>query len=131
MRFGVCCDKEKFSTVKNAGYDLKYQMAAVLHDTLEDTDATEEEIRVFGEDVLEAVRLVTRPDGMPEDEYVAAILENDMATVVKNADKMHNLKDLVNSGNPEWAKKYAKKVEKYYHGRFSAELDKVIDEVVQ
>lgn len=115
--------------VKEAGYDLKYQMVAVLHDTLEDTDATEDEIRLFGEDVLEAVRLVTRPEGMDEAEYVAKILENRMASAVKNADKIHNMIDLRTCGNPEWAKKYAKKVRRYYFGKFSSTLDIVISDI--
>ena len=45
--------------LKDTGYDLRYQIAGILHDVLEDTDATEEEVRAFGEDVLEAVKLVT------------------------------------------------------------------------
>ena len=116
--------------VKEAGYDLKYQIAAVLHDTLEDTDATEDEIGKFGEDVLEAVRLVTRPEGMDEAEYVAKILENHMASAVKNADKIHNMIDLRTCGNPEWAKRYTQKVRKYYDGKFSAALDIVISDIV-
>lgn len=117
--------------LKEAGYGENYQMAAVLHDVLEDTDATEEEVRCFGEDVLEAVKLVTRPDGMDEEKYVSAILENPMAKVVKAADKIHNMHDLVNCGNDEWAVYYATKVKKYYYGRFSAELDGAIDEALK
>ena len=116
--------------VKGAGYGLEYQMAAVLHDTLEDTDATEDEILTFGADVLEAVKLVTRPDGMDEDVYVAAILQNPIAKAVKNADKIHNMKDLVNCGNPEWGRYYAKKVQKYYGGKFSKELDEAMEQAI-
>ena len=53
--------------VKDAGYGLRYQMAAVLHDVLEDTETTEEELTLFGEDVLEAVKLGTRPEGADEE----------------------------------------------------------------
>ena len=115
--------------LKEAGYGVDYQIAAVLHDTLEDTDATEDEIRAFGKDVFEAVHLVTRPEGMPEEEYVAAILENRMASAVKNADKIHNMLDVMRCEDREWAKNYAEKVKKYYHGKFSSVLDKVITEV--
>ena len=112
--------------LKDAGYDLRYQMAGLLHDVLEDTDATEEEVRVFGEDVLEAVKLVTRPEGMAEELYVEAILQNRMAAAVKTADKIHNMNDVITAPDKKWAKRYVKKVKKYYAGKFSTALDEAI-----
>lgn len=44
--------------LKRYGYDIDYQVAGVLHDVLEDTDATDEEVKAFGKDVYEAVKLV-------------------------------------------------------------------------
>ena len=116
--------------LKDAGYGVEYKIAAVLHDVLEDTDATEEEVKVFGEDVLEAVKLVTRPEGMDEEVYVSAILKNPIAKAVKNADKIHNMQDLVNCGNRKWAVYYAQKVKKFYSGKFSIELDQAIEEAL-
>lgn len=66
----ICHPLKVAELLKEAGYDLKYQIAGILHDTLEDTDATEDEIRAFGEDVYESVYLLTRPEGVGEDEYV-------------------------------------------------------------
>lgn len=117
--------------LRETGYGINYQIAGVLHDTLEDTDAAEDEILVFGEDVLEAVKLVTRPDGMDEREYVAKILENPIAKAVKNADKIHNMLDIKNCGDPVWGRKYAEKVKNYYYGKFSLELDDAIDAVIR
>ena len=47
--------------VKNQGFDEIYQIAALFHDLLEDTDATEEEILKYGNrQILEAVNLLTK-----------------------------------------------------------------------
>lgn len=114
--------------LKDEGYDLRYQMAGLLHDVLEDTDATEEEVRAFGEDILAAVKLVTRPDGMDEDDYVVAILQNNMAAAVKNADKIHNMTDIVTAPDKQWAREYVKKVKKHYAGKFTHALDAAIEQ---
>lgn len=120
--------------VKRAGYDEKYQIAALLHDVLEDTDATAEEVAQFGDDVLEAVQLLTKKDNCDEAEYLTAILKNRIATVVKSADKIHNLWEAV-SGIPGekrdpkqkvFAEKYIIKAEQYYKGRLCEAVDDTI-----
>ena len=112
--------------LKKHGYNIDYQIAAMLHDVLEDTDATEDEVKEFGIPVYEAVKLVTRPDGMDEAEYVRKILENPMATAVKNADKIHNLWEIVLVGDKAVAARYANKAERYYKNKFSPALDDAI-----
>ena len=48
--------------VKNQGFDEIYQIAALFHDLLEDTDSTEEEILKYGNrQILEAVNFRYRP----------------------------------------------------------------------
>lgn len=79
--------------IRQQGYNEDYQIAALFHDLLEDTDASEEEIRrIGGDDVLEAVKLLTKKEGYIMAEYVAGIRQNDMAFAVKAADRLHNLK---------------------------------------
>lgn len=117
--------------VKDAGYDIRYQVVAVLHDVLEDTDATDEDVRVFGEDILEAVKLLTRPEGAKEEDYVAAILLNPMAAAVKNADKINNIQDTVHCPDREWGRRYVEKVKLYYGGKFSDKLDAVLLEATE
>ena len=114
--------------VRDAGYGINYQIAALLHDTLEDTNATEDEIRAFGDDVFEAVKLLTRPEGMDEDEYLDKILKNRMATIVKAADKMHNMWECTMCDNVRWATKYIEKSKKYYMKKFNKAVDKAIAE---
>ena len=119
--------------VKNMGFGLKYQITAVLHDTLEDTDATEEELRsLFGDEVTDAVVLLTRHHGEDEEKYVDRILKNHIAAVVKNADKINNLCESTFIGRTgeirsedatAFAWKYLDKAVKYYRNRFSPALN--------
>ena len=67
--------------------------AALLHDTIEDAFVTPEALHAAGfpESVVEAVRLLTRPQGMPYLTYIAALRANPIARRVKTADLRHNL----------------------------------------
>jgi (p)ppGpp synthase/HD superfamily hydrolase len=68
--------------------------AALLHDVVEDTDVTFEELAAQGisVEVIDAVRLLTHEDGVPYMDYVRAIKEsgNAAAIAVKLADLSHN-----------------------------------------
>lgn len=112
--------------VRDAGYGIKYQVVAILHDVLEDTDATEADVQAFGEDVLEAVKLLTRLPEADEEGYVNAILRNHIVAVVKNTDKIHNVWETAYCVDKEWARKYVKKAKQYYEKRFSYALDRAI-----
>lgn len=75
------------------GYGRDYIIAAFFHDLLEDTDATDEEIlEIGGPKVLEAVRALTKSENYVMSEYVEGIMANDIARVVKAADRLHNLR---------------------------------------
>ncbi|MGN0242448.1 MAG: HD domain-containing protein, partial [Lachnospiraceae bacterium] len=66
--------------VRQNGCPLDYQIAALFHDLLEDTDATEEELKAYGnEDILTAVRLLTKEPGYRMEHYVNRIKANPMA----------------------------------------------------
>lgn len=68
----------------------------LLHDVVEDTDTTLDDLRQrgFSEDVVAAVDAITRrdtPEGKePEEHYIARVLANPLATRVKIADLAHN-----------------------------------------
>ena len=67
-------------------------VVALLHDVVEDTDYTLEDIRAMGfnQNVIEAIRLMTHAEGVPYLDYVAKSKENPIARAVKLADLAHN-----------------------------------------
>ena len=67
-------------------------IVALLHDVVEDTDYTLEDLAAegFGKDILEAVALMTHEDDVPYLDYVAKLKDNPIARVVKLADLAHN-----------------------------------------
>jgi (p)ppGpp synthase/HD superfamily hydrolase len=68
-------------------------MAAVLHDVVEDSDWTLEQLRGegFSEEVLQAVDCLTRRDDESYDEFVARAQANPTARRVKIADLEDNM----------------------------------------
>lgn len=72
--------------------DEETTVAALLHDVVEDTPYTLEDLRAMGfpERILEALALLTRADGTDYSEYVKAIKKNPIARAVKRADLLHN-----------------------------------------
>ena len=65
--------------------------AALLHDVVEDTEVTLEDLRKdFPEEIVEAIRLPTHLNDVPDVEYLTAIRENPIALKVKLADNAHN-----------------------------------------
>ena len=72
--------------------DETAKIAALLHDTVEDTDVTLDDIRAeFGDEIAEIVGLLTHKRGTPYMEYIKTIAQNDTAKKVKIADLTHNM----------------------------------------
>jgi (p)ppGpp synthase/HD superfamily hydrolase len=67
-------------------------IAALLHDVVEDTDVTIDDLidAGFPDPVIEAVRLLTHDDEIDYIEYLQTIKSNAIATSVKLADLDHN-----------------------------------------
>lgn len=67
-------------------------IVALLHDVVEDTDYTLEDLTDmgFGESVIEALSLLTHDDAVDYMDYVRAIKDNPIAMAVKLADLRHN-----------------------------------------
>ncbi len=90
---------------------------ALLHDVLEDTSVSIEELELeFPKEVTEALRLLTHMEDTEYFEYVRAIEKNPVAKAVKLADIDHNADqtrfagcaDVEEERLERWKKKYAK-----------------------
>lgn len=67
-------------------------IVALLHDVVEDTDYTLQDLAEmgFGDAVIEALTLLTHDESVPYLDYVRKISQNPLATRVKLADLAHN-----------------------------------------
>lgn len=67
-------------------------IVALLHDVIEDTDTTIEEIEEMGfsNEVIEALKLLTHDKSVDYFDYINLIKANPLATKVKLADLEHN-----------------------------------------
>ena len=82
-------------TVHTDSRDVSIAIVGLLHDVLEDTYITEQELlRRFPMkiDEIEALELLTRKDGVSYDDYITSIIksENKIAILVKFYDLIHN-----------------------------------------
>ncbi|XP_050395887.1 guanosine-3',5'-bis(diphosphate) 3'-pyrophosphohydrolase MESH1 [Patella vulgata] len=97
--------------------DLNILQAALLHDTIEDTDTTLDELKKeFGEEVAAIVAEVSDDKTLPKQErkrlqILHASKASPSAKLVKLADKLYNLRDL-NHATPEgWSEE---RVQEYF-----------------
>lgn len=67
-------------------------ICALLHDVVEDTDYTIDDLKNMGFpiEVLEALKLLTHDPSVPYMDYVVALSDNEIAKSVKLADLRHN-----------------------------------------
>ena len=100
----LCFEAHKEQTDKNGmpyvfhPFHLAEQMddeyttcIALLHDVVEDTDTTLEQLSLlFPKEIINAVALMTHDDAAPYLDYVKAIKKDPLALKVKLADLKHN-----------------------------------------
>lgn len=81
---------------------------ALLHDTVEDTDCTFDEIeRKFGTEIMENVKLLTRIDGEPFSDYADRLFSRGSykTVVIKLADRLNNIRNILFMPNRKWIRK--------------------------
>lgn len=90
------------------------KIVGVLHDVIEDTTTTLDDLRAagFSENVLSALNALTHPKHEPYETYIQRVSENPLATRVKLADLEHNMDArrfaTLDPDFPERIKKYHK-----------------------
>jgi guanosine-3',5'-bis(diphosphate) 3'-pyrophosphohydrolase len=102
---------EVADTLWRVGYvrDETLLVAAILHDTIEDTDTTKEEIeKEFGEEVLKLVLEVTDDKSLPKQTRKQLQIEHaphksERAKLLKIADKINNIRDIITSPPENWS----------------------------
>lgn len=69
------------------------KIVALLHDVVEDTNWTFEDLERegFNENIMAALRLLTHTDGSPYEEYIERLAHNPLAKAVKKADLTDNM----------------------------------------
>jgi len=99
-------------TLENQGHSERAQIVGVLHDTVEDSDVTFDDLRAegFGEDIIHPLELLTKVPGDDYDMYIQRLSANACSRAVKKDDLFDNL-DLTGLSNP--SKKRILTIEKY------------------
>jgi (p)ppGpp synthase/HD superfamily hydrolase len=89
------------------------KIVALLHDVVEDTDWTFDDLERegFSENIMGALRLLTHTDGSPYDEYIERLASNPLAKAVKKSDLTDNM-DLKRI--PEPTEKDFARLQKYH-----------------
>ena len=119
-----------YEMVKKQGYGEDYQITALFHDLLEDTDATEKEILEYGsQNVLTAVKLLTKEKGYDMQKYIEGIKSNPIAFVVKSADRLHNLQCAIVT-DMEFKRKYILETVDWYLD-FSQDIKKAVKKLAE
>ena len=100
--------------LKEYGFSAEYQIVGLFHDLIEDTDVTKQNIEeITNSEIATAVHLLSKEDGYKMDEYINRIAKNEMAKMVKIADRIHNLSE-ANLASIDFQKRYIEETRNWY-----------------
>lgn len=96
------------------GFPKDYQIVGLFHDLLEDTNTTYEElVQISNKEIADAVKLITKEKGYVMSDYINRIKQNDMARMVKLADRLHNLSE-THLASEKFQVRYVKETEEWF-----------------
>lgn len=88
---------------------INEEIVAYLHDVVEDTDTTiEEVVERFGQEVGDAVAAITKTNN--REHYLDTVSSNPIATKIKMCDMMANMQQCLIDGDNKRANYYCKKL---------------------
>lgn len=86
---------EHLEYVSSHGRNETEKIIGLLHDTLEDTELTKEELLEFGfsKEIVEVIEILTRTKNKSYNDYIESIIlsENESALYIKKIDMEHNM----------------------------------------
>ena len=91
--FGVPYIFHPWEVANKVGDDEKAVIVALLHDVIEDTDITYDDLRKegFSEEIIEGIKGVTKIEGEDYMDFVKRAKQNEISRKVKIADLKHNM----------------------------------------
>jgi guanosine-3',5'-bis(diphosphate) 3'-pyrophosphohydrolase len=94
----------------------KYTCVALLHDVLEDTETTVQDIIDLTEDnkIAERVMILSKVRGYNMDDYICCIANDEVAKMVKLADRLHN-SQTAKGMSEKFRKQYVAETEIYFY----------------
>ena len=85
------------------------KIVAILHDVVEDSDVSLEEIEeVFGKRIRNAVQHISRNEGEVYSDYISRVGENSISKIVKVCDILENLSQCDRVENKKLVERYEK-----------------------
>ena len=98
-------------------YSPQLICSALLHDVIEDSDTTREDIAVvFGDEIAEVVWLLTKLQEVGLREYLARIeaAADSGAPIVKLCDRLDNLRSVIHTPKLDKKRRYIRTTEEHY-----------------
>lgn len=103
-----------YNLLKEKGYNNEYLFVALFHDLLEDTNTTYNDIlKLTDQKIADSVLLLTKQNGYIMEDYISNIKKNEIARIVKIADRIHNLQESIYADN-SFQERYILETEKYF-----------------
>jgi (p)ppGpp synthase/HD superfamily hydrolase len=102
-----------FTRRNGYGFNDTARLAVWLHDVVEDTETTLEEVaELFGSRIAHSVDCLTKRAGESYDDYLIRVNSDDLACEIKFCDSSANMMQSISEGNFERAMKYLRVLEK-------------------